>query len=177
MEHLLNWIITYSFPILLICTIIFIFTVIFAFAFDKKNTGSFIVGCISLIIAGITLCFTIDSHNQESSHFLYDNESTDNSHNQANSYFLYDKVSTEKISDEYFENEMTYNDVQFAINELYAVYGHIFQTPGIQDYFLSKDWYTPKNKINDLYICLENDYEKYNFKKLIKYRDIKSPNN
>lgn len=94
-------------------------------------------------------------------------------HYIANSYFLYDKASKEYISNVYFENEMTYDDIQLAINEFYAVYGNIFETPGLQDYFLSKDWYMPKNKINNLYNCLENDYEKYNFKKLLEYREIK----
>ncbi len=121
----------------------------------KKNIVSGAISLISLMVAIISLSFNIYGH------YI------------ANSYFLYDKASKEYISNVYFENEMTYDDIQLAINEFYAVYGNIFETPGLQDYFLSKDWYMPKNKINNLYNCLENDYEKYNFKKLLEYREIK----
>ena len=36
---------------------------------------------------------------------------------------------------------MSYEDMQMAINEIYARHGRIFETPEIRDYFTAQPWY------------------------------------
>ena len=67
---------------------------------------------------------------------------------------------------------MTRDEVQLAINEIYARHGRYFADPRIRAYFLSTSWYTPQKSLSDSQIVemlSETEWENLQF--LIKYRD------
>lgn len=86
-----------------------------------------------------------------------------------NDYFIYDRVISEDIPEKEIK-AMSQNDIQLAINEIYAAHGNIFKTESLNDYFSQKSWYKPVKNITNIEDYFINDYEKKNFKKFVKYR-------
>ena len=64
------------------------------------------------------------------------------------------------------------DDIQNAINEIFARHGRAFQTAEIASYFQAKSWYHPDASKTDDQITAEfNEYEKANEKLLENRRD------
>lgn len=71
----------------------------------------------------------------------------------------------------------TVDEINMAINEIYARHGREFNTQEIQDYFDAQSWYTPQYSPEDfdaISDSLLNDYEKANIKTLAAARDAAS---
>lgn len=67
---------------------------------------------------------------------------------------------------------LSLDDIQNAINEIFARHGRVFQTAEIAAYFQTKSWYHPDASKTDEAITAEfNDYEKANEKMLEERRD------
>lgn len=62
------------------------------------------------------------------------------------------------------------DDVQMAINEIYARHGRKFDTPYIQEYFNSKSWYAGTVNPSDFSESVLSDIEKANIKTLTDLR-------
>lgn len=66
---------------------------------------------------------------------------------------------------------MTQDEIQDAINEIYARHGYIFQTESIQKYYSQFSWYTPYSGEQEKVKKLFNSVETANVMLLDKYRD------
>lgn len=66
---------------------------------------------------------------------------------------------------------MTYDEVQMAINEIYARHHRLFDTDSIQEYFDSKSWYSGWIEPEDFDASVMNVYESANLALLVNYRD------
>lgn len=87
------------------------------------------------------------------------------------SEYLIPDVVSRYISEEEIAG-FSLNDIQAAINEMFARHGRVFKTAEIASYFQTKSWYQPDASKTDDQINAEfNDYEKANEKMLEKRRD------
>ena len=77
-------------------------------------------------------------------------------------------------SDEYLNESdvsaYSKKDIQWAINEIYARHGYIFDMEPYQSYFSNCPWYTPKYTRDQFDSSWLNTYESANIKFLSKYR-------
>lgn len=103
----------------------------------------------------------------------------------ANSHPISNQSSSEGDSSEYLipdiasryisEEEITgfsLDDIQTAINEIFARHGRVFKSAEIAAYFQTKSWYQPDPSKTDDQISAEfNNYEKANEKMLENLRD------
>lgn len=76
--------------------------------------------------------------------------------------------SSEAYVGEYEVSVLSDDELQEAINEIYARHGRIFDDRDIQTYFEGKDWYYPISK--DIEKDDFNEIEKYNWEILTKER-------
>ena len=59
--------------------------------------------------------------------------------------------------------DMSREDLNLALNEIYARRGRIFTDPGLDSYFRSQDWYTPKYSASEFEKkVVFNDFEEKN---------------
>ena len=61
-------------------------------------------------------------------------------------------------------------EIRYAINEIYARRGRIFEDSVLKEYFESKSWYEPKYKKDEFSDDVFNEFEKANINLLVKYR-------
>ncbi len=80
--------------------------------------------------------------------------------------FIISYSSERKITDSE-ASKLTSEEVQLAINEIYARNGYIFKTESIQSYFESKSWYSPDSSFSTSDL---SSIESYNIGVLSKYR-------
>lgn len=66
---------------------------------------------------------------------------------------------------------MSEDEIQLAINELYAKHGFAFGDGPVRQYFDTKSWYHPDTKDMEAIIRRMNDYEYENLKVMGAYRD------
>lgn len=64
---------------------------------------------------------------------------------------------------------MSKKELTFALNEIYARYGLMFNTTSFQKYFNSKDWYVPSIKPGHFDDSQFNDYERHNVDTIVNY--------
>ena len=76
------------------------------------------------------------------------------------------KSSSKYLSDSDIKN-LSQDQIQRAINEIYARNGHIFTTAKWKDYFKKYSWYSPRQTVTDAQF---NKYERANVKKLASKR-------
>ena len=81
--------------------------------------------------------------------------------------------SSQAYIDETEAYYLTDDELQEAINELYARHGRIFDDEEIQAYFSSKSWYVPVARGIEKENF--NEYEKYNWEILTKERKSREP--
>lgn len=62
------------------------------------------------------------------------------------------------------------DDIQTAINDIYAHNGYIFKTPSIRAYYESQSWYNGTEKSESAVEASFNSYERYNKDFLAQYR-------
>ena len=106
-------------------------------------------------------------YNEYYNDYEYDN---DNDYDYSDCIFPY---SSEAYIDEAEVYYLTDDELQEAINELYARNGRIFDDEEIQAYFSSKSWYVPVARgIEKEYF---NGYEEYNWEILTKERKSREP--
>lgn len=68
---------------------------------------------------------------------------------------------------------MSKEKLTFALNEIYARYGLMFNTTSIQEYFNSKSWYVPSIKPGHFDDSQFNDYERHNVDTIVNYMEEK----
>lgn len=77
-------------------------------------------------------------------------------------------------SDEYIDEDIltdySADDIQWAINEIYARHGYTFDLEPYQSYFAGCEWYTPMYTRDQFKSSWLNTYEEHNIKLLSKYR-------
>lgn len=102
-----------------------------------------------------------DNQNSNSS----ENNNSDNSSDDSYSY------NTSYISQSEVKN-MSREELNLAINEIYARRGRIFDDPTLSAYFNSKDWYTPKYTASEFSKNVTfNEYEQANLQLLINEQE------
>jgi hypothetical protein len=77
--------------------------------------------------------------------------------------------SSTLLSEDTVKN-MSQNEIQTAINEIYARHGYKFKDQAIYDYFSAYDWYTPKYSDQEDAKAEFNSTENANIELLQKYR-------
>lgn len=89
---------------------------------------------------------------------------------KTNNSFVFPTSSTAYISKSDVE-KLSADELNIAINEIYARNGRIFTTPSLADYFNSQSWYTPKYTAEEFDKNVKfNQYEQTNLQLLISYR-------
>ena len=96
-------------------------------------------------------------------------DTTTNSSARSSGSGSYD-LNTYYLSESEVKN-MTQDEIQMAINDVYARHGYIFQTEAYQTYYENTSWYTPYSGDMALIESYFNATEKANVKLLSKYRD------
>lgn len=89
------------------------------------------------------------------------------------SMYSYDFIfpySSEEYIDESNLIYCSQEDIQWAINEIYARHGYIFEVEPYQSYFSNCEWYTPMYTRDQFQTSWLNTYEASNIKLLSKYR-------
>ncbi len=86
---------------------------------------------------------------------------------------IFPKSSEEKLQEEELK-ERSAEDLRYAINEIYARHGYIFNDQELKAHYEQYDWYHPSVKAEDFSTEVFNDVEKYNIELLQKVRDSKS---
>ncbi|MCC8103368.1 MAG: YARHG domain-containing protein, partial [Clostridiales bacterium] len=69
---------------------------------------------------------------------------------------------------------MTADELQMAINEIYARHGRRFSTTSIQEYFDSKSWYTGTISPENFDTSVLNSYETANINLLLQTKEARS---
>ena len=82
--------------------------------------------------------------------------------------YILPQSSTEYL-DESDLSGMTANQVQMAINEIYARHGRMFNDQDIQDYFNRQDWYVAQTASADFDDSVLNEVELYNVELIHSY--------
>ncbi len=82
--------------------------------------------------------------------------------------------SSEEIIDKSKIEELTDEELQYAINELYARNGYIFKDDELRAYYEKYDWYEQTVKPDDFSLDLFNDVEKENIDTMQKERDSRN---
>lgn len=110
----------------------------------------------------ITLDVSLGSNNE--SYESSNDNSNDNSNNSSDSYY---SGNSSYMSQSEVEN-MSRDELNFAINEIYARRGRIFNDPELSAYFNSQSWYTPTYTAEEFskYVVF-NEYEEANLQLLI----------
>lgn len=94
----------------------------------------------------------------------------------VNEYIFADSNRRELATNEI--EQLTDENKQMAINEIYARYGRKFNDTNVQDYFNSKSWYKGVIEAKDFdEDKLLNQFEKSNIKKLVNMSEEKGNNN
>lgn len=68
-------------------------------------------------------------------------------------------------------NNLSSNDIRFAINEIYARHGLIFNEDEYKNYFNNRYWYEEKITSNEFDVNVFNEYERENLALLLEYED------
>lgn len=86
---------------------------------------------------------------------------------EASEYgFIFSDSSTRKLTVAEV-TKLSDNDIQYAINEIYARNGYIFKDEQLKTYYNSMPWYTPNPSFSTDKL---NDIESYNINLLTQYR-------
>ncbi len=86
---------------------------------------------------------------------------------QSSEYgFIFSDSSTRKLTVAEV-SKLSDNDIQYAINEIYARNGYIFKDEQLKTYYNSMPWYTPNPSFSTSEL---NDIESYNINLLTQYR-------
>ena len=141
-------------------------------------TGVVAVCVCSLIFAGWSILSGKDSINPsgESNNEYYNEYYNDYEYDNDNDYDYSDCIfpySSEAQIDEAEVYYLTDDELQEAINELYARHGRIFDDEEIQAYFSSKSWYVPVAKGIEKENF--NEFEEYNWEILTEERKAREP--
>ena len=79
--------------------------------------------------------------------------------------------SSESVLDESEVKELSDEDLRYAINELYARHGYIFNDEELKEYYSQFEWYEETVKSGDFTMDMFNDVEKENVQMLQKERE------
>lgn len=82
--------------------------------------------------------------------------------------------SSDEIISESDIDELTDEELRYAINELYARHGYIFKDDELRTYYNQFDWYEEKVKPGDFTMSLFNDVERKNVEAMQKERDSRN---
>lgn len=86
-------------------------------------------------------------------------------------FIFYDSDSRYLTEDEV--SALSKEEIQIAINEIYARRGRSFTTPELNEYFSSKSWYEPQFSESEFSTSVFNEFENANINLLAKYRKKK----
>lgn len=82
--------------------------------------------------------------------------------------------SSEAIIDKDRVEELSDENLRYAINEIYARHGYIFKDDGLREYYEQFNWYEKKIKPDDFSIELFNDIERENVEIMQEERDSRN---
>lgn len=141
-----------------------------------ENSGC---GCgllLLIIIAAVFFLFTrscTDGRTDSTNHAEQVEDSageTADASDAQNSGFVFPNSSTELIEQQEAEN-LSDRDLIYAINEIYARHGYIFQSTEIREYYEQFSWYTGEVSSGDFSVDCFNQTERDNWALLVKERD------
>lgn len=99
-----------------------------------------------------------------------EDEPVQSSVEKTNNSFIFPNSSTAYISKSDVE-KLSANELNIAINEIYARNGRIFKNASLAEYFNSQSWYTPEYTPEEFDANVKfNEYEQANLNLLISYR-------
>ncbi len=98
-----------------------------------------------------------------------DSDDTASNSNHNSDGMVIPDSSTRMLTESEVKN-MTQDEIQTAINEIYARNGYKFKDQGIYNYFCQYDWYDPKTTNQEDAKRMFNSTENYNVDLLQKYR-------
>ena len=146
---------------------------------------------IALIIIGVIVCSIFIAKNSmgptdyidEDENYYYDDESDniDSDSSYMEDYrgyeedFIFPASSMSYLSDSEID-QLSQEDIQQAINEIYARHGRIFKDEPYNSYFRSCEWYVPLYEADEFDDSCFNDYEKANIQKLASHRESNATN-
>lgn len=84
--------------------------------------------------------------------------------------YIFPQSSTAYLSESDLAG-MSDDDVQMAINEIYARHHRKFVLKEVQEYFNSKSWYTGTIEADDFDVSVMNQYEDANINLMLEYMD------
>lgn len=116
---------------------------------------------LELDIKGVTSEYTVKDLPEEE---YYDDALEDQDYSEG----ILPNSSSEYIT-EYDAQALSYDELQYAINEIYARHGRIFTDPDVKAYFNSLSWYSGTKK--DVSMNELNEYEQENIKTLTNERE------
>lgn len=90
----------------------------------------------------------------------------------SSEYILLPDSSTRLLTEADVAN-LDADQIQMAINEIYAVHHRKFAMKEVQDYFNSKSWYNGYIEPNDFDVSVMNSYESQNIGLLVKWMEAK----
>lgn len=129
---------------------------------------------------GDTVTFTVSRGEKKKEESSKQEESSDNSSSSSSStIYIYSSDTSDRYnlrtSSRYISRSdiswMNIDEIQFAINEIYAKNGFNFTKEPYKSYFGAMSWYHPDTKTMDTVVARMNVYEKENIKVMGAYRD------
>lgn len=158
-------------------------------ATDNHKKIAIIIGCIVTIIVFAVIIPNLlrgDGQDYYEDDYYYEDEyyeeQTDDmiNYEQFNfeyfeSYyndFILPYSGTEQYTiEDFYDMGLTEDDAEWAINEIYARRGRIFESDKYSSYFESCDWYTGIYNSDEFDESIFNETESYNIEQLIKYSE------
>ncbi len=89
---------------------------------------------------------------------------------EADSYYMISGSDTRYI-DDYELNYLTWEQLCFARNEIYARHGYIFNVKEVREHFESMSWYTGTTTSDNFNSSVLNSYEKSNIDTIMDYEN------
>ncbi len=145
---------------------------------------------IVLVLTGVIICGIFVAKNStgptdyiDEDDYYYEDESDnmDSDSSYMEDYrdyeedFIFPTSSMSYLSDSEID-QLSQEDIQQAINEIYARHGRIFKDEPYNSYFRSCEWYVPLYEDDEFDDSCFNDYEKTNIQRLASYRDSGTEN-
>ena len=152
---------------------------------NKKLIKIIIICAAAAVVIGaaVFVALTLNKHNDtelpQNDEYGYDDSyESDNSYDNTDSYsyeqypedfIFYD--SSSRYLEDYEVSSLSDDDIQMAINEIYARHGVNFENEPYASYFNSREWYSPIYSQAEFDTSWFNEYEEANVNLLAYYRN------
>ena len=137
---------------------------------EDSSGGGCLTWLVLLFIVGaiITNVFNIDLRDKDTKN----NVKTESS-KKTKKEFIFEDSDSRFLTDEEV-SVLSKKKLRYAINEIYARRGRIFESEDLKKYFDKKSWYEPKYTKEVFDESVFNEFEIKNISLLSKYRDKKT---